>query len=124
MAMFYIAEREIVEALIDASRRGVTVRLILDPNKDAFGREKTGIPNRPVASELVSSSDGAIRVRWYRTHGEQFHAKMLMIYDAQRLWMTLGSANFTRRNLGDFNLEANLALETARASPLALQVLE
>jgi hypothetical protein len=27
--------------------------MILDPNKDAFGLEKSGIPNRPVAAELV-----------------------------------------------------------------------
>jgi hypothetical protein len=26
------------------------------------------------------------------------------------LWMNLGSANFTRRNLGDLNLEANVEL--------------
>ncbi|HEY8506859.1 MAG TPA: phospholipase D-like domain-containing protein [Steroidobacteraceae bacterium] len=124
MAMFYLSDRSIVEALIAAGRRGVNVRLILDPNKDAFGRTKSGIPNRSVASELVSSSDGAVRVRWYRTHGEQFHTKMLMIYDRDRLWLTLGSANFTRRNLADFNLEANLAIETTRSSPLALQVIE
>src|SRR6185369_2489760 len=107
IAMFYIADRYIVDALLAASARGVNVRLILDPNKDAFGHEKSGIPNRPVASELVSASDGGIHVRWYRTHGEQFHTKLVMIYGSGRLWMTLGSANLTRRNLEDYNLEAN-----------------
>jgi phosphatidylserine/phosphatidylglycerophosphate/cardiolipin synthase-like enzyme len=124
IAMFYISDRDVVEALLAASRRGVAVRLILDPNKDAFGREKSGIPNRPVASELVSASDGAVRVRWYRTHGEQFHTKLVMIYGRDRLWLSLGSANFTRRNLADYNLEANLALDVTRNSALALQVLE
>jgi phosphatidylserine/phosphatidylglycerophosphate/cardiolipin synthase-like enzyme len=124
IAMFYISDRAVVEALLGASRRGAAVRLILDPNKDAFGREKSGIPNRPVASELVSASDGAVRVRWYRTHGEQFHSKMMMIYGRDRLWLTLGSANLTRRNLQDYNLEANLAVEVTRNSALALQVLE
>jgi phosphatidylserine/phosphatidylglycerophosphate/cardiolipin synthase-like enzyme len=123
IAMFYLSDRAVIDALLAASRRGVTVRLILDPNKDAFGHTKSGIPNRPVASELLAASDGAIRVRWYRTHGEQFHSKMLMVYGPERLWLTLGSANLTRRNLDDFNLEANVAVEVARNSGLAGQVL-
>jgi phosphatidylserine/phosphatidylglycerophosphate/cardiolipin synthase-like enzyme len=121
IAMFYLADRGVIEALLAASRRGVTVRLILDPNKDAFGHARTGIPNQPVASELVAASDGAIHVRWYRTHGEQFHTKLAMIYGRERLWLTLGSANFTRRNLADYDLEANVALEVDRGSQLALQ---
>jgi len=123
VAMFYIADRSTVEALLAAEERGVAVRLILDPNKDAFGRTKSGIPNRPVASELVASSDGNIRIRWYRTHGEQFHTKMVMVYGPDRTWITLGSANLTRRNIGDYNLEANIAIEVARGSELALQTL-
>ena len=123
IAMFYLSDRAVIDALLAASRRGVTVRLILDPNKDAFGHTKSGIPNRPGASVLLAASDGAIRVRWYRTHGEQFHSKMLMVYGPERLWLTLGSANLTRRNLDDFNLEANVAVEVARNSGLAGQVL-
>ena len=123
IAMFYISDRHVIDALVAAAGRGVSVRLILDPNKDAFGHEKNGIPNRPVASELLAASDGAIHVRWYRTHGEQFHTKLVMIYGADRVWMSLGSANLTRRNIGDYNLEANVAIETARASPLGTQVL-
>jgi hypothetical protein len=38
--------------------------------------------------------------------------------------MTLGSANLTRRNIGDYNLEANVAIETARGSPLGAQLLD
>ena len=124
IAMFYISDRRVVDSLVAAAARGVNVRLILDPNKDAFGHEKNGVPNRPVASELVAASDGAIHVRWYRTHGEQFHTKMVLIYGADRVWISLGSANLTRRNIGDYNLEANIAIETARGSPLGAQVLE
>ncbi len=124
VATFYLSERGVVEALIAAARRGATVRLILDPNRESFGRERNGIPNRPAASELVAASDGAIRVRWYRTHGEQFHVKLVMVYGADRLWATLGSANLTRRNLDDYNLEANVALEAARDSPPARQLLD
>ena len=100
------------------------MRVILDPNKDAFGHAKTGIPNQPVASELVAASDGVIHVRWYRTHGEQFHTKLAMIYSAERFWLTTGSANFTRRNLADYNLEANLVIELPRTTAVAQQTLD
>ncbi|MDQ7861486.1 phospholipase D-like domain-containing protein [Peribacillus frigoritolerans] len=40
LAMFYIADREVVEALTDAAKRGVKIEMILDPNQNAFGSEK------------------------------------------------------------------------------------
>ena len=123
VAMFYLSDRGVVEALLEAARRHVGVRIILDPNKDAYGHDKSGIPNQPVASELVAASDGAIHVRWYRTHGEQFHTRLAIIYGPQQLWVTVGSANLTRRSLGDYNLEADVALEIARDTPLAQQML-
>jgi phosphatidylserine/phosphatidylglycerophosphate/cardiolipin synthase-like enzyme len=123
IAMFYLSDRKVIEALLAAARRGVIVRLILDPNRDAFGRQKDGVPNRPVANELVSESDGRIEVRWYRTHGEQFHTKLVLITQGDRLIASLGSANLTRRNLRSYNLEANVALEMAADSPLAAEML-
>jgi phosphatidylserine/phosphatidylglycerophosphate/cardiolipin synthase-like enzyme len=122
VAMFYLTQRDVIEALVAAARRGATVRVLLDPNKDAFGYEKSGLPNRPMVSELLAASDGAVRVRWYRTHGEQFHVKIVIVRDEIRMWMTLGSANLTRRNLMDYNLEANLAVETPVEGALAREV--
>ena len=119
MAMFYLSERAVVEALKSAAQRGVLVQLILDPNKDAFGIQKDGVPNRPVAYELIEQSKGNLDVRWYRTHGEQFHTKLLMVQHGDRVFATLGSANFTRRNLDDYNLEANVALSMQDDTPLA-----
>jgi len=124
VATFYLSDRKVLGALRDAATRGAAVRVLLDPNKDAFGRQKNGIPNRPVATELVTATDGAIRLRWYRTHGEQFHVKLLAIRGRDDFWLTLGSANFTRRNVRDYNLEANLAIELPRGSALELAVLE
>ena len=124
IAMFYLSDRDVLRALHDAAARGAAVRVLLDPNKDAFGREKNGIPNRPVATELVAGSDGAIRVRWYRTHGEQFHVKLVAVRGREGYWLTLGSANLTRRNLRDYNLEANVVVETPRESVLELAVLQ
>lgn len=122
IAVFYLAERRVLDALVDAAARDVRVRIILDPNKDAFGRTKDGVPNRPVAAELVRRSGGRIEVRWYRTHGEQFHTKLAVVQRADTVWATLGSANFTRRNLDDFNLEANVAIEAGRDAPIAQQL--
>jgi phosphatidylserine/phosphatidylglycerophosphate/cardiolipin synthase-like enzyme len=123
IATFYLAERRVVDALLAAAGRNVTVHLILDPNRDAFGRQKDGVPNRPVANELVTQSDGRIEVRWYRTHGEQFHTKMALITRGERLIASLGSANLTRRNVGGYNLEANVAVETAASSALGIEMI-
>lgn len=122
IAVFYLSDRDIVDALVEAAAREVRVRLILDPNKDAFGRLKDGVPNRPVAAELHRRSAGGIEIRWYRTHGEQFHTKLAMVRHADSLWVLLGSANFTRRNLDNYNLEADVALETGLDTPLAQEL--
>ena len=105
LAMFYLSERKIIQGLIAAQGRGATVRVLLDPNKDAFGRQKNGIPNRQVASELYTAG---VDVRWCDTHGEQCHSKMIIKYNAQSSELILGSANFTARNLKNYNLETDL----------------
>lgn len=122
IAMFYLSERNVVDALIAAAKRGVAVRVILDPNKDAFGRTKNGIPNRSVATELAGASDGAIKVRWFRTHGEQFHSKFVSLRTQDEYWFTLGSANLTRRNLDNYNLEANVGVSVPPNSELAATI--
>lgn len=122
IAMFYLSDRNVIDALLAAAGRGVNVRLILDPNKDAFGRQKDGVPNRPVANELITRSQGRIDVRWYRTHGEQFHTKLMLITRGDTLIASLGSANLTRRNLANYNLEANIALQMPMSLPLATQM--
>jgi len=106
LAMFYLSHRGIIEALLRARDRGALVRAMLGPNKYAFGRDKNGIPNRSVAAEL---SDGGAEVRWCDTHGEQCHDKLMMIrYAGGGAEVIAGSANFTRRNLDDLNLETNV----------------
>jgi phosphatidylserine/phosphatidylglycerophosphate/cardiolipin synthase-like enzyme len=123
IASFYVSDRKVIDALLAAANRGVTVQLILDANRDAFGRTKDGVPNRPVAYELVTKSNEKIAVRWYRTHGEQFHTKLALISRSDRLIASLGSANLTRRNIGNYNLEANVALEMSAKLPLASEML-
>jgi phosphatidylserine/phosphatidylglycerophosphate/cardiolipin synthase-like enzyme len=122
IATFYLSDRKIVDALLRSAGRGVKVRLILDPNRDAFGRQKDGVPNRPVANELVERSGQRIQVRWYRTHGEQFHTKLALVTRGDRLIASLGSANLTRRNIGNYNLEANVALQLHARSALGVEL--
>lgn len=122
IATFYLSDRKTVNSLLHAAARDVKVRLILDPNRDAFGRQKDGVPNRPVAAELVRRSAEKIQVRWYRTHGEQFHTKLALVTHGDRLIASLGSANLTRRNIGNFNLEANVALELSAGSALGIEL--
>lgn len=106
LAMFYLSHRAIVEAIIQAHERGAEVRVLLDPNEHAFGRNKNGVPNRPVAAELVRAG---IAVRWCHTNGEQCHSKQLLIRHAdERIVLIGGSANFTRRNLDNFNPETGV----------------
>ncbi len=115
LAMFYLSHREVIEALKRAEARGVRLRVLLDPNHDAFGREKNGIPNRPVGTELHRAG---IPVRWCRTQGEQCHEKMLLHRAADGSGrLLLGSANFTRRNLDNFNLETNVEWQAPTGHP-------
>lgn len=119
LGMFYLAHREIIEQLIRAADRGVEIRIILDPNKDAFGFEKNGIPNRQTAAELLKKTDNKIEVRWYLTHGEQFHTKVIAIHKNKEAILIGGSANYTRRNLDNYNLEADLMVTVKENDPLA-----
>ena len=118
MMLFYLADRETLSAINKASRRGVDVRIVLDPAKDAFGWSKSGIPNRPVAYRLVKRG---VHIRWSDTRGEQCHTKMLIAEHADGTACVIqGSANFTRRNMNNFNLETDVRVDGPRsAAPIA-----
>ncbi len=114
VAVFYLADRDIIAALKTAQARGVRLRVLLDPNEDAFGRKKNGVPNRQVARELVRAG---IDLRWCDTHGEQCHAKLLLHRGAGGGTLITGSANFTRRNLDNLNLETSVQFSGAASHP-------
>jgi phosphatidylserine/phosphatidylglycerophosphate/cardiolipin synthase-like enzyme len=98
----------VIRSLKHAAARGAMVRVLLDPNRDAFGTQKDGIPNRPVAQELVHHD---VDVRWCNTQGEQCHSKFLQVVHVDgQAELIAGSANFTRRNLDDLNLETSVRL--------------
>jgi phosphatidylserine/phosphatidylglycerophosphate/cardiolipin synthase-like enzyme len=108
LVMFYLADRRVIRALVEARMRGADLQILLDPNKDSFGRVRSGIPNRQSAAALVQKG---VAVRWGNTQGEQLHSKMLLLErTGGKRVLLLGSANFTRRNLDDYNLELDVAV--------------
>lgn len=119
LAVFYFSHRRLVDAVAAAQKRGVAVRVLLDPNEDAFGRKKNGIPNRQVAAELVAAG---VPLRWCDTHGEQCHAKLLLRESRDgKIELIAGSANYTRRNLDDYNLESSARVAALADAPVARQ---
>lgn len=110
IGVFYMSDRELLKSLVAAAKRQVNIQIILDPNKDAFGIEKNGIPNRQVGHELLEKGKGNIQIKWYDTHGEQFHSKMMIVKNKHETTVIGGSANFTKRNIADFNLENNIKM--------------
>jgi hypothetical protein len=78
-----------------------------------LGRHR--VPNQVVAGELKQDG-GHIEVRFVPV--EPTHPKLLVVRHGADLWMNLSSANFTRRNLDDLNLEAGVELRMpAQAAP-------
>ncbi len=118
LAMFYIAEGDVVSALTDAAKRGVEVKMVLDPNENAFGTEKTGLPNRPAVHEMIAESDGEIEVRWYNTVVGQFHTKSIWIETAEESYISGGSTNYTERAFENYNVESNLRVIAPNDSEL------
>ena len=118
IGMFYLSHRGIIKELINAAKRGVDVKIVLDSNKDAFGIEKNGIPNRQVAYEMKKKSNNSIEIKWYDTHGEQYHTKMVIIEKENQAIIIGGSANLTRRNIDDYNLETNVIIKTLKDTKL------
>lgn len=108
IGMFYIANRDVIDAIHDAADRGAKVQLILDPNKNAFGSNKTGLPNLPIASEMFK--DNNLDIRWYEAKEDQYHTKIIYIKKPIESVVIGGSANYTTRNLDDLNLENNLKI--------------
>lgn len=118
LAMFYIAEGEVVQALTNAANRGVEVRMVLDANENAFGSEKTGLPNRPAVHEMLEDTDDKIEVRWYNAVVGQFHTKSIMINTEKESYISGGSTNYTERAFMNYNVESNIRIIAPNDSEL------
>ncbi|MDT8861049.1 phospholipase D family protein [Alkalihalobacillus sp. MEB130] len=122
IGMFNLADSGVVKQLVAAAERGVDVRMILDPNETFFGNENIGIPNRPVAYDLEEYGNGNLHVKWYNTEDEQYHSKIILIERDEMSTIIGGSANFTRRNLDDFNLDTSLKVEAHNKTEIVKEV--
>jgi HKD family nuclease len=123
LAMFYLADTDVLEELKHAaSNRGVKIKMILDPNQNAFGSEKMGLPNLPVAAELTQLAEKNIEIRWYHTGEEQFHSKLLYIEKQKEAVIIGGSANFTERNLNNYNLETNVKITASNQEEVIQEI--
>ncbi|MGM9921762.1 MAG: phospholipase D-like domain-containing protein, partial [Bhargavaea sp.] len=80
---------------------------------------KTGLPNMPVAEELIEDSEGRIEIRFYNAVIGQYHTKLVYVKDGDTAYISNGAANMTERALDDYNLEADLRIEAPSDSPLA-----
>lgn len=111
LGIFYISDFDLLRALGEAADRGVKISIVADPNKDAFGIEKNGSPNRSALCSL-SENHNNIDVRWYATNGEQYHGKTAVFnyVNENETRVVLGSSNFTRRNFKGFNLETDVEI--------------
>ena len=83
--VYTLTDPEVIAGLVDAHRRGVEVRVLLDPNQ---------VYNLRAFAVLRA---GGVEVRWYPVpKGVLLHAK-IGLFDAE---LVLGSANWTLAGLG------------------------
>jgi hypothetical protein len=109
IAVQYLSGRRLIAALLGAAARGARLQVL-------FARDP--MPNQAVAGELLREGGGRIEVRWCPVETGASLPRLLVVQHGNDLWMNLGSANFTRRNLGDLNLESGVELRMpAQAAP-------
>lgn len=115
IALHVLGARRIMDALEAAAVRGAAVFVLLDANR---------LPNQASAGELERESGGRVRIRWRPATAAPMASKLLLLTHRRDIWLSLGSANFTRRELGDLDLEANVELRGPAGSAPARAALD
>lgn len=119
IGMYFLSDKKVIKHLTDAVNRGVEVKMILDRNKDAFGMDTNGLPNKPVAKGMMSKTKNNVQIRWYFTNGEQYHTKYMKIEKNDgTVIINGGSSNFIRKNIRGFIMDANLRIITDVEAPI------
>lgn len=104
--MFTFTDDVLVRKTIEAHKRGVDVKVILDPNVHAFGLRLMGAPN---ISTVQQFKRAGIEVKAYKTRpGSQMHIKAMMVDDK---YCCFGSTNFTKAGF-DSNNETFVKVES------------
>lgn len=113
----FLAERELIEALVAASRRGVEGTLVLDQSKVDFGAPKSGYPNQITAPELARRTD--FEIRWANVRRDEFHNQFMLVERGDRCVLHIGSANYNRRSLSNTVLEANVRVDAPASATVS-----
>jgi hypothetical protein len=121
IAMFYLSDKKTINSLTQASNRGATINLILDTNDYFFSQQKFGIPNKPVANQLIKKSNNKINIRWYKPHGEQFHTKFISIQNKTHTTILSGSSNLVKNNIRLYNLQSDIKIIAPNNSTIIQQ---
>ncbi|HXA35665.1 MAG TPA: phospholipase D-like domain-containing protein [Steroidobacteraceae bacterium] len=109
VAVEKLSDRRLITAALSAAARGARLQVLL---------ARFTMPNQTVAGELLRDGGGHIELRWYPDERGASHPTLLMMRHREDVWVNLGTANFTRRDLGDLNLAASVELRMpARAAP-------
>jgi len=102
-------DRATLDALARAAARGVHLQLLLDP--DVPGTQAA-------AAELLHEGAGDIFIRW-QAGASRREARYALVRHRNDVWIEMGSANMTRRDLSDFNLTAGIELHMPQRSSQA-----
>ena len=103
METFVLSDREVIESLVKAKKRGVDVKILLDPS----GVNSGFSPNGKTYDTL---QEAGINVKWYNTDtsvNQKLHAKW-GVFDGNE--MVIGSANWSYKGL-QINREIGAALK-------------
>jgi phosphatidylserine/phosphatidylglycerophosphate/cardiolipin synthase-like enzyme len=111
--VLFLDDDMVIDALVDAKRRGVDVRVVLDPLdwgnhvKELDKLPFDGVPNWAAVKDCL---DAGIPVSWFNPQHEHqnMHAKIANVDDRV---LIIGSANFTYRAM-DCNRENSVAVES------------
>jgi PLD-like domain len=107
IAVDTLSDRPFILAAMRAATRGARLQVLLARNQ---------IPNQAVAGELRHEGDGHIEIRWDAAEPGTTRPALLIVQHRGDLWLNVSSANFTRRNLDDLNLEAGVELRMPAAT--------
>lgn len=107
----FISDRDIVRALKSAANHNVTIQMILDPNDEILGHTLGGMPNRPVAKELLFGSSGGVSIRWCDPRALPCESRMILGKTASSTYLIVGGADLTRRDTGGYNIESSVLVE-------------
>jgi len=122
IAMFYLSDKSVINKLTSASDRGTKINIILDTNDFFFAQKKFGIPNKPVAEILLKKSNNKINIRWYKSHGEQFHTKLVIIHSRENTTIFTGSSNLVDNNIKLFNFQSDIKIIAPNNSSITQEI--